>query len=344
MSARLVLATHARAAELARRRAIALGALRGVLAERGCVEVDPPGLLPCAGQEPHLQPPRVDVPGLPGPLWLQTSPELSCKRLLAAGLDALYALGPAWRGGREELSAHHQPAFAMLEWYRPARGLAALHADVRDLVRAVADALGRPVPVEGRALTVSEAIEVHAALDPAPLFDGELERFAASARAAGLERARAEDGVEGLLGRVLVERIEPALAAQGGLVFLSRYPAGCAALAELDPADPRMALRTEAYLHGLELANGYQELLDPVELAARWDAEAAARDPVHDEPAPPRDDALLGALAARTLPATVGMALGVDRLLLALEGGKDLSEVLPLHLRLEPNDGAPDSA
>ncbi|GJM20378.1 MAG: EF-P lysine aminoacylase GenX [Planctomycetota bacterium] len=327
---RLELRTHPRAADVVARRARVLAALRSVMDELRCVEVDPPSLLPFAGQEPHLHPPRVELPGLPGPLWLQTSPELTLKRLLAAGVPALYALGPAWRGGREELSEHHQPSFTMLEWYRPGASLALLQADVARLASVVAEALGADRPAGSRVLDVSEALRRWAGVDPEPLFDGDLERFAAELRAAGLERARAEHGAEGLLGRALVERVEPALAREPGLSFLQAYPAACAALAELDPADERLSLRTEAYLSGLELANGYVELREGQALARRWEEEARAREGA----APAQDGALLASLRAKPLPVCVGMALGVDRLVLALLGGTHLGQVLPLHLAL----------
>lgn len=328
---------HPQAARLVALRGRLLAGLRAELARWGLVEVDVPPLLPCAGPEPHLQPPRVDLPGLPGPLWLQTSPELSCKRLLAAGVPALYALGPAFRGGRDELSPLHQPAFTLLEWYRPGSDLAALAQDCRALGRAAAEALGVAAPQVERSLSMSEAVLRFAGLDLGPLLEGDAasrRRFAAAARASGLTRCRDEDDPGTLLGRVLVERVEPALAGLPGWTFLHGWPADLAALARLDSGDPRLALRMEAWLGGAELANGYVELLEGAALGQRWDALAARR----EGPAIPRDEALLAELAARPPGATVGMALGVDRLAAQLLGVRRIAEVLPLHLSLDAGD------
>ena len=334
MPERLVLRRHPDAARLVARRAALLRALRACLDGQGLLEVDPSPLAPVAGPEPYLEPPAVDWPGLPGRLWLQTSPELAAKRLLCAGVPALYALGPVFRGGREELSDHHQPCFSMLEWYRPGDALGELMRDCLRLGEAAAAALGVPAPAAQRSLSVQEALAELAGLDAAPLFDGDVRDFAAAARAAGLSGCRDDHDATALLGRVLVERVEPALARLPGWTFLHGWPASQAALARLDDADPTVALRMEAYLGGFEIANGYVELLDAAALSRRWDGLVACR----DGPGPPRDDALLAELAATPPAPTVGMALGVDRLFAALVGASRLAEVLPLHLVLEHGD------
>ena len=333
MPERWRLAQHPRAARIARLRARALAAVRRYLDSEGLVEADVPVLLPHAGQEPWLAPPRVDLPGMPGPLWLQTSPELSLKRLLCAGLPAVYALGPAFRGGREELGAWHQPAFAMLEWYRPGDDLELLATDCRRLGELVAQALDREPPPAGQVLTLAEACRRWAGVDLTPLLEGDRPAFARACRAAGLERCRDDDEGASLLGRVLVERVEPALAEVEGWVFLHGYPVDQAALAEVRSGAPPVALRMEAYLGGVELANGYVELRDGAEQRRRWDEEAALRD--GDGPA--RDEGLLEALECNPPGPTVGMALGFDRLLMALTGAPSLADVLPL--RLDRQDG-----
>ncbi|MCB9899314.1 MAG: EF-P lysine aminoacylase GenX [Planctomycetes bacterium] len=330
MGERLVLRTHPRAAEIAVRRARLLAALRARLDADGFVELDVPVLLPHAGSEPHLHPPRVSVAGLSDALWLQTSPELPCKRLLCAGVARSYFLGHVYRGGREELSTHHQPQFAMLEWYRPGESLELLVEDVSTLARAAAEALGVTAPDASRLLSVSEALCLHAGLDAAPLFAGDARTFARAARASGLTGCRDDDDVSTLLSRVLVERVEPRLAASEGWTFLHGYPREQAALARLSDDDPPVALRVEAYLRGFEIANGYVELSDADELRARWRADAAAREGV----SVPQDEGLVEALERDGMPPSVGMALGVDRLALALLGGHDLRDVLPLYLEL----------
>ncbi|MGQ0553932.1 MAG: amino acid--tRNA ligase-related protein [Planctomycetota bacterium] len=334
----LRLVCHPQAVRVLEQRARLLAALRAVFDAQGFLEADVPALLPCAGQEAHLQPPEVRVAGLPGPLFLQTSPELSLKRLLCAGARRLYALGPAYRGGYEELSSRHQPQFTLLEWYRPGQELRLLIEDVRRLGQAAATALNLPVPEAGRVLSVQQACAEWAGVPLQPLLDGDVDGFVAAARQAGLSSLRAEQGAERCFERLLVERLEPALAADaarrteasGALswTFLTHWPAFAAALAQLDGSDPRLALRVEAYLGGLELGNGYVELADAGEHRRRWQREAMLR----EGPAPPVDEALLADLAERGLPPSVGMALGVDRLLMALTGAASLAEILPLAL------------
>jgi len=328
----LRLQRHPEAARLVALRARALAGVRAWAAAEGLLEADVPPLAPHAGQEAHLRPPRVALDGLPGPLFLQTSPELALKRLLCAGVPRVYALGPAFRGGRDELTPLHQPQFTLLEWYRPGSSPDELVADVRGLVAAVAGALGVPAPATQRTLTLREACAEFAGLDLSPLLDGDVPAFAAAARRAGLDEVRDDDDAPTAFGRVLVARIDPGLARAPGLTFLRDWPACGAALARLSPDDPRVALRVEAYLRGLELANGYVELADPDEHRRRWRAEAARR----DDAAPPLDEDFLHELARDGLPPSVGMALGFDRLLLALLGGRALSDVLPLHLAPTP--------
>jgi elongation factor P--(R)-beta-lysine ligase len=322
------------AAEVLRKRALTLQALRAQFDEEGFLEADVPMLLPHAGQEPHLHAPAVDWPGLPSWLWLQTSPELPLKRLLCSGVRRLYFLGAAYRGGREELSDHHQPQFSMLEWYEPGDGVGLLAQRCRQLGAAVGNALGLPSLPAGEVIELAEAFRRWAGLDLEPLLDGDRPRFLAEASRAGFE-LRDQDDTTAWVGRVLVERIEPALAREPGWIFLHGYPAEMAALSEIDPDDPRKSLRIEAYLHGVEIGNGYVELLDAGELERRWIAERTQR----EGPSPPIDTELLAELHAMDargdLSPTVGMAVGVDRLLMACLGETRLDAVLPLSLSLK---------
>ncbi|RKY22207.1 MAG: EF-P lysine aminoacylase GenX [Planctomycetota bacterium] len=339
MADALRLRRHPQAAAVVRARARLLAALRERLGSWGLVECDPSPLAPVAGPEPYLHAPLVELPGLGAPLWLQTSPELGLKRLLAAGVPELYALGKSFRGGREELSRWHQPVFSMLEWYRLGHSTDALEDDCVQLGEAAAAALDVPSPTARRSLSLTAALAAHAGLELGPLLDGDTAAFAAAARRTGLTRCRDTDNATALLGRVLVERVEPALAALPGWTFLHGWPACVAAMSQLDPADPRLCLRVEAYMGGLELANGYVELLDAQALAARWDELTAER----DGRSPPRDEALLQELAARPPAPTLGMALGVDRLAAALTGSRCLADVLPLALELAEPGSDPAS-
>jgi lysyl-tRNA synthetase class 2 len=126
--------------------------------------------------------------------------------------------------------------------------------------------------------------------------------------------------------------IEPKLADSSGWVFLHGFPAFAGALARLDPTDSRVALRVEAYLRGVEIANGWVELDDPAELRRRWEQERRRR----GGQTIAWDEALLADFADPGLPPTVGMALGVDRLMLALLEASSLDDVLPLSLARPP--------
>ena len=329
MAEPLELRLHPDAAELVPLRAKVLAALRRHLDGQGLVEADVGALAPFAGQEPMLRPPTADVPGLPGPLYLQTSPELLLKRLVWAGTPAVYALGPAYRGGFEELSTRHQPEFLMLEWYRPGDATDLLVDDVVGLVRAAAEALGVPAP----AGTGPDDRDVRALEEAFPSLTG-----------CSLDEATAGADGAGRFHRLLVERVEPALLAAGGRGFLRDYPACASALArvEADEDGRPTARRVEAYLDGVELANGWVELTDADELAARWEAERAER----DTEAPVLDARLIDLYRRRPPPQTVGMALGVDRLVMALQGRDRLGDVRPLRLARpgEAPDGEPAGA
>lgn len=326
MSGAWRLVRHPDALAVLQRRAAALAALRGQLAADDFLEADVPVLSPAATQDAHLSSPRVDVDGFDAPLFLQTSPELALKRLVCAGAPKVYALGPAFRGGREELSRHHQPAFAMLEWYRPEHDLEALCDDVLRWEGAVARGLGVDVRRPCRTLSVHDAFLRWADLSLDPLLDGRAADFADAATRAGIPGCAGDDPVQ-LFSRVLVERIEPALHREPGWTFLTHYPACVASLAALDPDDERLALRAEAYLDGVEIANGYAELADVAEHRRRWAEEARARGTTL-----PLDEDFLADLEAPGLPDCSGMALGVDRLVMALLGDASIADVLPLRL------------
>lgn len=293
-----------------RRRHGILRSLRGWLDAAGFVEVEVPVLWHEVLPEEHIEPPRCDRG------WLLPSPEIHMKRLLAEGHERIYALGPCFRSG--ERGRRHHPEFRMLEWYRAGADLDALARDVCGLVAAAAAAAGVERACWGgreAALTagwdrrgVAEMFRRHANWDPVAAWDAE--RFT-------------ED---------MATRVEPALGWPRPLL-LDAWPAAEASLARLDPGDPRVARRLEAYVCGLELCNGFEELAD-AQLQRRRFEEVLERRRARGAPAADLPRGFLAALAH--MPPAAGMALGVDRLVMLLLGEEHLDRVVAI-----PPDGGP---
>ena len=307
-------------------RAAALAAVRRFFAERDFVEVETPLLVPSPGLEIHLEAVAA------GGGYLITSPEYQMKRLLAAGFERIYQVCKCFRAG--EHGPHHAAEFTMLEWYR---GFAELDDIVRDteaLVAAVVTAItGAPVARVGERsipiappwvrLTVREAMRRWAGVEV--VGDEPADELARAVRGAGIAIADGTAWDDAFFAAFLA-RVEPALAALDRPVILEDWPAPLAALARAKPGDPRTALRFEAYVGGLELANAFGELTDPVEQRARFAHDQATRR-ARGKPVYPIDERLLAALA-EGLPPSAGIALGVDRLIMLATGAATIDEVL----------------
>lgn len=275
--------------ETLRQRAEVLRTVRAFFDTRGFCEVETPVRIPAPANEAFLEPPPSGAAR-----WLRTSPELHMKRLLAAGAGKIYQIGPCFR--EYECGKRHNPEFSMLEWYRPNAPFQTLFTDVAELVSAVMKR-----PLQPQVFTVSERYRTLAGWDP--LTDWDEDRFD-------------ED---------MALKIEPSLP-QEGLVYLVDYPAQAAALARLSPADTRVAERFEAYLNGVEIANGYGELIDAKEQRQRFEATIAMRQE-RGLPVYPIDEDFLAALPQ--MPPTAGIALGIDRLVMLVCGKQQLSDVRP---------------
>jgi lysyl-tRNA synthetase class 2 len=302
-------------------------ALRSFFEGRGYLEVETPQLVPSPGLELHLR------PILAGGGYLNTSPEYQMKRLLAGGLERIFQIGHAFRD--EERGQHHVREFTMLEWYRVGADLPDLMEETEALVAAVA-------------LAASGASRVRGAdgafLDLAPPWD-RIGVAEACARFAGVECTGQEDGPtlarrareagwpipadltdwDEVFTRLFVEAVEPHLGRERP-TLLHRWPARCAALARLDPGDPTVALRFEVFAGGVELANAFCELTDPVEQRVRLEEDLAERR-ARGLAAPPLDERFLAALE-EGIPPTSGIALGVDRLAMLIAGVSRIDDVL----------------
>jgi lysyl-tRNA synthetase class 2 len=314
-----------------------LAALRGWFDARGFAEVETAILQVSPGNEAHLHAFATELvaPDLArAPLYLRTSPEFACKKLLAAGERRIFEFARVFRN-REQGALHH-PEFTMLEWYRASEPYTAVMDDCATFLAGAAAATGATrFAFRGRSadptatperITVAEAFARHAGIDLlATLCGREPDRdgLAAQAAAAGVEPA-ADDTWSDIFSRVLVARVEPQLG-NGRATLLTEYPAVEAALARRLPADPRVAERFELFVCGVELANGFGELTDPVEQRIRLEAEMARKATRYGERYPIDDD-FIAALAH--MPEASGCALGFDRLVMLASGASRVDQVI----------------
>ncbi len=332
-------ATHAdrRPALVARNRVKA--AIRRWFEADGFTEVETTCLQVSPGNEAHLHGLAVEVTGADGERrrrFLHTSPEFAMKKLVAAGETRIFDFARVWRD--REGGPTHAIEFTMLEWYRAGAPYEALMEDCAALLRLAAETVGaRRLVHRGRScdpfeaperLTVAEAfhrlagIDLLATLAADPTGAPDRDGLAAQASAAGV-RIGADDGWSDVFSRVLAERIEPALG-DGRAVILTEYPSCEAALARPCRHDARVAERFELWACGVELANAFGELTDPVEQRRRFEIEMDEKERIYGERYP-IDEALLAALAL--MPPTSGIALGFDRLVMLALGAPRLADV-----------------
>jgi lysyl-tRNA synthetase class 2 len=308
--------------------------IRGWFAEREFLEVDPSALQISPGNETHLHAFTCTAIGNDGqgqPRYLHTSPEFAMKKLLAAGERRIFSFAHVWRN--RERGARHSPEFTMLEWYRVGEPYEVLMDDTLAFLRLAAgggtlrhrDMICDPAQ-EPQRVSVAEAFRLYAGIDLLATLDGaatDRDALAAQAIAAGL-RVAGDDVWSDIFSRVLSERVEPHLG-QGRITILDRYPAAEAALARVCVDDPREAERFEVYACGVELANGFGELTNPVEQRRRFEAEMNEKQRVYGERYP-LDEDFLAALAL--MPEASGIALGFDRLVMLATGAPNIDDVI----------------
>lgn len=300
-------------------RARLLTRVREFFAQRGVLEVETPALGRHAVTDVNLAAAEVSLPGFAGKFHLHTSPEYAMKRLLASGSGDIWQSCRVFRGG--ERGRLHNPEFTLIEWYRIGFSMDELMDEAAALVQHLLGTGGPARPVER--LTYATLLGQQLGLD---VLEADLPSLARAAGALGCDAALlARLGRDELLDLLMGERIGPALG-RGRLSFVERYPASQAALARLDPQDPRVALRFELYCEGLELANGFAELGAADEQRARFEADRCSRQR-RGLPVPAVDEALLAALAAG-LPDCAGVALGFDRVVMLAAGAAHIDEVL----------------
>ncbi len=317
---------------LARNRILAT--TRRWFARRKFVEVDVPALAVSPGNEAHLHAFATDLVATDGtrhPRYLHTSPEFACKKLLAAGEPRIFSLGHVFRN--RERTATHAPEFTMLEWYRAKAAYRAIIEDTLSLVRLAAETTGHSlwhwreraceIHTEAEWLTVNEAFKRHAGIDLLSTLDARgMPDRDSLARMSPVAFADGESWSD-IFSRILVEKVEPHLG-NGHLTVLYEYPSCEAALARTCAHDRRVAERFELYACGVELANGFGELTDPVEQRRRFEDEMEIKVRVYGERYP-IDEELLTALAM--MPPASGVALGLDRVIMLATGATSVDQV-----------------
>ncbi len=288
---------------------------------RDVLEVETPLMSRAGNTDPNIASFALEfsgrTDGAPRKRWLRTSAEYPMKRLLAAGVGDCFELGRVFRDG--EAGGRHNPEFSMLEWYRVGWDHLRLAGETVELVQAALSLVGREASVAQ--VTFRELYRDTLGVDPL---------------AAGIDELRAaSDGIaidpEGLsrddwLDLLMTHRIQPRFP-PNQLLVLHDYPASQCALARVvRRGDVEVAERFELYLGALELANGYHELVDADEQRQRFLRDVDVRRS-RGVQAPPIDEALLDSLDAG-LPACAGVALGIDRLLMAMLDTPRIADVL----------------
>jgi lysyl-tRNA synthetase class 2 len=313
-------------------------AIRSRFEGQGFTEVECGALAVSPGNEAHLHAfvtESVTTSGERHTLYLHTSPEFAAKKLLAAGETRIFEFARVFRN--RERGALHAPEFTMLEWYRAGEPYETVQRDCIDLLRLAADKTGArelrfrdrvcDPRTEPQRLTVAEAFTYHAGLDLlstlSPTGEGDRDALATNARRAGFAVAD-HDNWSDIFSKVLVAAVERKLG-NGVPTILHEYPRCEAALARAAPHDPRVAERFELYACGVELANGFGELTDPIEQRKRFEAEMAEKQRIYGERYPVDEDFLA---ALEHMPPASGVALGFDRLVMLATGAPRIDDVL----------------
>ncbi len=285
-------------------RARIISTIRDFFNERGFLEIETPSLIPANAPEENIEP----ISALP---WqLQTSPEICMKRMLCRGYDRIFQICRCWRA--DERGSRHLSEFSMLEWYRSNADYNDLMDDCMALLRNVAlkcteepffSQKGHKINPMG----IWQKISVQ-------------EAFSSFAEADSLESSQ-----NGLFDEILTSVVEPSLANFDTPVILMDYPAELAALSRIKDGNPDFAERFELYLGGVELANGFSELNDPVEQRRRFEEanEIRSRNGRIKLPLP---EPFLAELSA--MPESAGIALGLDRLVMLTVGANSIDQVV----------------
>lgn len=295
--------------------------VRRFFEDRGVLEVETPVLSAAGNTDPNIE---SFTTGFSGPAgagarerWLRTSPEFPLKRLLAAGVGHCYELGRVFRNG--EAGRMHNPEFTMLEWYRVGWSHHQLMDEAAELVKEALHMAGRSVSV--REVSYRQLYQDHFGFDPMTASQAELRAPLAvyDIRGDGLGR-------DDWLDLLMTHLIQPNFP-DNRILLVYDYPKSQAALARVRQGEVPVAERFELYLGSVELANGYCELGDADEQRERFMRDLSHRDK-RGKVRPALDERLLAALPS--MPECAGVAMGMDRLLMAMLGEDRLDAVIAL--------------
>lgn len=305
-----------------RQRAELLRQLRQFFDSRGFLEVQPPCLSRDCVVDAYIDPIEVPVAqfelgiDLPGPFFLQTSPEAAMKRMLAAGAPSIYSLGPVFRAG--ERGQMHNLEFTMLEWYEVGAGI---NEGVRLLGELAAEMLGHD---SYQVCSYRQLFRDSLGFDP---IDADLDSVRGHVRQIDPNLSESVGGDRDMLLDILLSHLlQPSLGLHCPQI-VKDYPLSQAALARISAEDSQCAARFELFVEGMELANGYDELIDADVLLER--AITANEKRMHaGRRTLPVESTLIEAMRDG-LPPCAGVALGVDRLLMIRTGEKSIADVMP---------------
>jgi elongation factor P--(R)-beta-lysine ligase len=284
-------------------RANIIRAIRNFFTINNFLEIETPIRIPAPAPEPFIK-------ALASESWyLQTSPELCMKRLLCAGYERLFQICKCFR--RDERGSRHLSEFTMLEWYETEATYADLMIRCENLIQFISHELKLPDTL------IYQDYKINLRPPwPKMVVDEAFDQFADMDMTTAIEKDRFDE--------IISFDLEPHLGIQQP-VFLHDYPAERSTLAAAKPGNPRLAQRFELYIAGLELCNGFTELVDPVEQRKRFEGELALRTQRGDASYPLPEKFLAD---LEFMPPSAGNALGIDRLVMLFANATSIDDVV----------------
>ncbi|MBS24850.1 MAG: elongation factor P lysine(34) lysyltransferase [Gammaproteobacteria bacterium] len=305
--------------QVLKQRAELFANLRAFFFDKGIIEVETPVLAGAPVTDLHIQSLTTEISfgNSSKTFYLQTSPEFAMKRLLADNPEPIYQIGKVFRD--DPVSKHHNPEFTMLEWYRPGFSMEQLMDEVAELLAPLLESDSFPK------FSYRELFETHLNINPHQVGAEEISSIVQERIELNASELEKTDYLQLLMTTV----IEPQLPST---CFVYDYPKEQASLAVIEKNVARdiVAKRFEVYCQGMELANGYYELIDVDEQRQRFEADNNARQ-AHGLEVYPIDEKFLASLESG-MPSCSGVALGIDRLFMAIHNIENIDKVISFSL------------